>query len=213
MDNLSEHAEEILEALWIQGEDRPGKPLDLGIIKDDPACQELSKLNFIKVIDGHIILLDKGRKQAELAIRRHRLSERLMTDIFDVKKEDVDSISCKFEHLLHKGLEDKVCALLGHPRLCPHGKNIPRGECCKNKKKQLGVLISPLADLRKNEEGKIAYLHTKDPLVMQKLMSLGVLPGLEIKVMQHFPSCVFKIGHSQFAIDKELALSIYVRGI
>jgi DtxR family transcriptional regulator, Mn-dependent transcriptional regulator len=40
---------------------------------------------------------------------------------------------------------------------------------------------------------------------------MSVLPGLSITLLQTFPSYVFQIGQSQFAIDKELAESIYIR--
>lgn len=211
MDNLSERAEEILEALGIQAEEHPNKPLDLGVVRDAPACDELARLNYIRVSGEHIILTEKGKKEAEVALRRHRLAERLMTDVFDVKKKDIEGVSCKFEHLLHKGLEDSVCTLLGHPRFCPHGKPIPPGECCSKKAKKLHFLVRALSELEKNDRGKISYLHTKDARVMQKLMSMGALPGQEIKLIQKFPSYIFKIGESQFAIDASLAKSIYVR--
>ncbi len=124
----------------------------------------------------------------------------------------MDEGSCKFEDLLHKGLEDNVCALLGHPKICPHGKPIPPGKCCLEKKRQ-GALkfVSSLDQLELKDKGQIAYLQAKDKNQMQKLISIGALPGVPIALLQKFPSYVFQIGESQFAIDRELAESIYVR--
>jgi DtxR family Mn-dependent transcriptional regulator len=42
-------------------------------------------------------------------------------------------------------------------------------------------------------------------------MAMGALPGISVTMMQKFPSYVFKIGQSQFAIDKEMAQGIYIR--
>jgi Fe2+ transport system protein FeoA len=39
----------------------------------------------------------------------------------------------------------------------------------------------------------------------------GILPGVGIKVIQQFPSYVFQVGYSQFAVDRPLAELIYVR--
>jgi DtxR family Mn-dependent transcriptional regulator len=39
---------------------------------------------------------------------------------------------------------------------------------------------------------------------------MGALPKTEITLLQKFPSYVFKIARSQFAVDKELASCIYV---
>ncbi len=209
---LSERAEEVLEALWIQVEEQGKKPLDLGAIRDDPAIEELVKLGFIRRDLDHIHLLDKGKDSAIACVRRHRLSERLMVDVFDIKKKDINEVSCRFEHLLHKGLEDSVCTLLGHPKTCPHGKPIPPGRCCLEKKdKKMFKFLSPLSDLETKAKGKIAYLQAKNSDQIQKLVSIGAIPGIGITLLQKFPSYVFQIGHSQFAIDKELAAAIYVR--
>jgi len=145
-------------------------------------------------------------------VRRHRLAERLLADVFDIKKKIIDEVSCKFEHLLHEGLEDNVCTLLGHPQACPHGKPIPPGKCCREKiDKRMFKFLAPLSNLEVKDKGKIAYLQAKDRSQMQKLISIGAIPGVSITLIQKFPSYVFQTGQSQFAIDKELASSIYVR--
>lgn len=209
---LSERAEEILEALWIQIEEQGKKPLDLGASRDDPAIEELVKIGFIRKDVDHIHLLERGKSHAEACVRRHRLAERLLTDVFDIKKKIIDEVSCKFEHLLHEGLEDKVCAILGHPKECPHGKPIPIGKCCLEKKgKKLLKIVAPLIELEVKDKGQIAYLETKDSSQMQKLISIGTIPGVSLTLIQKFPSYIFQIGESQFAIDQELASSIYVR--
>lgn len=209
---LSERAQEILEALWIHIEEEGKKPLDIGVSRDDTAVEELVKLGFIRKEQNHIQLLEKGKSHALACVRRHRIAERLLVDVFDVRKKIIDEISCKFEHLLHEGLEDKVCTLLGHPKVCPHGKPIPQGNCCLEKhNKKFPKMLSPLTGLEINEKGQVAYLQAKDSVTMQKLISIGAIPGVSITLLQKFPSYVFKIGSSQFAIDKELAMRIYVR--
>lgn len=209
---LSERAEEILEALWIQMEEQGRKSLDLGASRDEPAIEELVKLGFIRLDKDHIHLLEKGKSHALACVRRHRLAERLMADVFDVKKKVMNEVSCRFEHLLHEGLEDKVCTLLGHPKMCPHAKPIPAGKCCQEKKdKKLLKIVACLTDLEVKDKGQIAYLQAKDSSQMQKLISIAALPGASITLLQKFPSYVFALGQSQFAIDKTLAQAIYVR--
>ena len=208
---LSERAEEVLEALWIQKEEEGKKPLDLGIVRDDPAQKELLSAGYIKIESGHIILLEKGKKEAEAAIRRHRLAERLMTDVLDIKQKLIDEVSCRFEHLLHKGVEENVCTLLGHPKICPHGKPIPPGNCCKVFEKKAAALVVVLTEMQPGQKGKIAYLNTKDHEKLNKLLAMGALPGVAISLIQKFPSYVFQISSTQFAIDSEIAKQIFVR--
>lgn len=42
-------------------------------------------------------------------------------------------------------------------------------------------------------------------------MAMGILPGAPISLIQSFPSYVFQVGQTQFAVDKEIAEAIYVR--
>lgn len=209
---LSERAEEILEALWIDIEELGKKSLELGASRDEPAIEELIKLGFIRKDKDHIHLLEKGKAHAAGCVRRHRLAERLLVDVFDIRKKIINEVSCKFEHLLHEGLEDRVCSVLGHPKVCPHGKSIPQGRCCLEKKdRQAFKMVSALSELQVKDKGRIAYLQTKDRAQMQKLISIGAVPGIAVSLMQKFPSYVFQLGQSQFAVDRELASSIYVR--
>lgn len=208
---LSDRAEEILETLWVHAAEEKKDLVDLGAAKGEPAVDELLKSGHIKLTNEKITLTEKGRGEGRKIVRRHRLAERLFTDILDIKKSLVHPVSCKFEHLLHEGIEENICILLGHPKTCPHGRPIPAGECCRKTGETIGKIISSLDRLKAHQRGKVAYIHTKDNDKLQKLMAMGVLPGVNIVLIQKFPSYVFQVGQSQFAIDKELAENIFVR--
>lgn len=208
---LSDRAEEILETLWVEQEEEKGPTKGLHMIRDDASMSELIKLGLVKVTNENIFLTEKGREEAEYSIRRHRLAERLLFDILDVEKSMIDQMSCRFEHVLHEGIEDNVCILLGHPRVCPHGKPIPEGRCCRDIKKAPKKIVTSLSELSKGDRGEIAYLHSKDSANLNKLISMGILPGMQISIVQRFPSYIFQVSQTQFAVDKELAKDIYVR--
>ncbi|MBP1752219.1 MAG: transcriptional regulator [Geobacteraceae bacterium] len=69
----------------------------------------------------------------------------------------------------------------------------------------------PLTELKSGDEGEIAYIQTEDDKKMQKLMAMGVLPGNRIRLIQAFPSYIFRVGYSEFAIDTNMAREIFVR--
>ena len=147
---LSEEAEDILEALWIAYEEKERNlPIleEINSKKNEPAIKELLKHEIIKIDNGHIILEEKGKKEAENAIRRHRLAERLMTDVFDIKQDLMNKRACKFEHMLKQDVEERVCTLLGHPKVCPHNRPIPPGKCCLKKIYTLQSAVLPLSEL------------------------------------------------------------------
>ncbi len=208
---LSDRAEEVLETLYIRAEEQKPEYTDLGPAKGNPEIEELRKSGYIKLAGDQIALTDKGRDTGEKIVRRHRLAERLFADVLDIKQKLVHSMSCEFEHMLHEGTEDNICILLGHPKTCPHGKTIPPGACCKKSKATAEKIILPLAELEPNQKGKVAYIHTSDSDKLQKFMAMGVLPGMSVTLLQKFPSYVFQIGQSQFAVDKELADGVYIR--
>ncbi len=214
MEKLSPQAEEILESLWIATveEKQVGCLLsDLDLGSNNEAMAELVSLAYVEVRAERLYLRKEGRPEAEMTVRRHRLAERLMMDILDIQGEKGNDQACEFEHLLHEGVDTKICTLLNHPTTCPHGKPIPPGSCCEEARKVGAAGVVPLTELKAGQSGEIAYLAISDGQKMQKLMSMGVLPGNRVELVQRFPSYVFKVGHSQFAVDDVLAREIHIR--
>jgi DtxR family Mn-dependent transcriptional regulator len=213
---LTERAEEILEMLWIKTEEEKlGRvpPLDL-VIEGVPGSAEIEELvagGIIALKDGGLILTGVGRPMAENVVRRHRLAERLLADVLDAWNETSHAKACKFEHLLDRGLDDSICILLGHPKVCPHGKPIPPGKCCLEMKESASQLVSPLSHLAEGQAGRVAYVHAMKQGQLQKLTAMGILPGAAISMVQTSPAYVFQAGQTQFAVDVEIADAIYVR--
>lgn len=208
---MSDRAEELLESLWVRIVEKKQEAPQLDMFLDEETKQELLKSGYIRIFGNKIFLTDDGKKEGSLMIRRQRLAERLFADVLDIKKKLVQPISCQLEHLLHEGIEDNICILLGHPKNCPHGNAIPPGECCQKVNEKTSKVVSNLTHVGLNQRGKVAYLQTKDHIQLKKLMAMGVLPGASISLIQKYPSYVFQIGQSQFAIDRELAENIFVR--
>jgi DtxR family Mn-dependent transcriptional regulator len=211
---FSEKAEEILEAMWIASEE-DGQGFaeieKIGIPPDDPAFRELTAQALIELREGRAYFRPEGKKEGETMIRRHRLAERLIMDVINIRGESGDSKACQFEHLLNEGVDLKVCTMLNHPANCPHGKPIPPGECCISAKEQGNLGVVPLTELKSGQEGEIAYIQTGDDKKMQKLVAMGVLPGNRISLLQSFPSYIFRVGYSEFAVDAGMAREIFVR--
>ncbi|MBT9143630.1 MAG: Iron-dependent repressor IdeR [Dehalococcoidia bacterium] len=210
---LEEKAEEVLETLWIrteQGKEGSLSLADLGVSGKE-AMEQLLQVGFISVSDDRVVLTSKGRPEAVNVVRRHRLAERLLVDVLGTSDVLIHEKACKFEHLLDRGLDESICSLLGHPKICPHGKSIPPGRCCREEKMKPQRLVSPLSQLSQGQEGKVAYIYAPESGQLQKLMAMGVLPGTPISLIQSFPSYVFQVRQTQFAVDKKIADSIYVR--
>ena len=216
---LSEKAEEILESLAV-AEEKGRKGLELAGLDEklggaprstELASEELTAAGLAAVAEGRIHLTAPGRQEARGVLRRHYLAERLLSDVLNVSRASVEETACRFEHLLRKGIDDQVCTLLGHPKVCPHGRPIPPGDCCREQARSSIKLVAPLSELEAGRAGRIAYVHAPQRSDLQKLLAMGALPGAAITLQQTFPSFVFRVGNTQVAVDREIANSIYVR--
>jgi len=210
---LSETAEELLARLWVRREEGDEAPIPSGEVEaGNPAAQaELLEAGLVALSADRVSLTPAGEKQAESIVRRERLAERLLTDVLSMEEPEATEAACRFEHLLRRGIDDEICTLLGHPKVCPHGHPIPPGECCRAGTRSLGTVISTLADLSPRQAGVVAYLHGARREMVQRLLAMGVIPGAPILLQQKIPSYVFQLGNAQIAVDRETAQDIYVR--
>lgn len=211
--NLEEKHEELLESIWINTREQNRDTCRREDLSENGngILDELIAEGYLRKTESQIGLTSKGEPLARNVIRRHRLAERLLADVLDTSITIMDEKACKFEHILDLGLDDSICTLLGHPKICPHGKPIPPGRCCRQNQYQPLNLVSPLSKLNQGQKGKVAYVHAPEINQLQKLMAMGVLPGAPIELVQNFPSYVFKVRQSQFAVDGDIAEAIYVR--
>ena len=209
--------EEVLELLWTLRETGKSR-LDeiLQVAEEKGAERILSEMEgdgWIAIREGKVDLLAEGERRAEEVIRRHRLAERLLSEVFELEESHMESSACQFEHILSPKVLDSVCTFLGHPPICPHGKPIPRGPCCARFKKEMEPLVRPLADLKPGEEGRVVFIAPKSRSRLERLSALGLIPGSVVKLAQKHPSFVLELGETTLALDEEIVREIYAKKV
>jgi DtxR family Mn-dependent transcriptional regulator len=138
----------------------------------------------------------------------------LFTTVLEVRDESaVDRTACVMEHVLGAGLADAICAFLGHPRFCPHGKSIPAGPCCRELAHTIEPLVQPLDRLPAGSEGRIVYITPRDRERLAPLTNLGVVPGAHVHLRQKSPAFVLSVGETTLAVDPSIAGEIYVKKV
>lgn len=154
-------------------------------------------------------LTEKGRKIAINVIRRHRLSERLLTDILRVKWSEAHQIACKLEHSFTGELVKKLEKALRHPKTCPHGNPIPT---------QCGGIIEeksePLTNLKPKKKSVLVKIIDEKHEVLEYLSTLGLMPEALLEVVEKAPfngPITVKINRTKQALSFEIASIIYVR--
>ena len=212
-----ERIDEALELLWVLDEEGHNELDRFSLSSDDPdtalIVETLINEDFASISEKKIVLTEKGRKTARGLIRRQRLAERLFSDVFEMSDDSVVNDACKMEHILSEELTESVCTFLGHPPTCPHGKLIPRGECCKKLKIEVTPVVTRLPEFEVGSTGKITFIVPSDPSRISKLNSLGISAGSIIKLIQKKPSCVLQIDETTVAIDPEIAKEIYIKKV
>ncbi|MBI5026189.1 MAG: metal-dependent transcriptional regulator [Nitrospirae bacterium] len=173
--------------------------------------KKMEKAGLIAVDNDMLEFKEKGEGRARDITRRHRLAERLLYDVFELDMEESEHAACEFEHILSPAVTDSVCSFLGHPPTCPHGKLIPRGDCCSKYSRELKPLVIRLNDLEVGSRGRIVFIVPSETSRLDRLSSLGIVPGSIVRLKQRRPSFVLEVEETTVAIDSSIAEEIYVK--
>lgn len=90
--------------------------------------KKLVKLNLVNYNKAIRSLTEEGLTIGTRMMRNSRLLEVLVNDTFKIEIDE--EIVCEVEHHMNKQFTDALCIMLGHPRKCPHGNDIPKGSSC-----------------------------------------------------------------------------------
>jgi DtxR family Mn-dependent transcriptional regulator len=74
-------------------------------------------------------------------------------------------------------------------------------------------LVAPLDELGLGEEGRIVFIAPKSHQRLDRLSTLGIIPGSIIRMHQKHPSHVIQIGETVLALDREITKDIYVKKV
>jgi DtxR family transcriptional regulator, iron-dependent repressor len=111
-----------------------------------------------------------GREHASQIVRRHRLIERFLTDVFDIPWDQVHEEAEKLEHWMSPVVEERMLRAIGDAKTCPHGHPIFEGA------RETGV---PLADVEEGATVRILRFENEAEDLLHYLKDTGLHPGLE----------------------------------
>jgi len=171
--------------------------------------KQLEQKGLVEYAEKGVVLTKEGELKARKVIRKHRLSERMLTDILGFKWDKVHEEACRLEHDISSEMEEKIEEKLGNPRTCPHGYPIPDKE---------GLIVQDntikLSELKANEKGVIISVFEENSEMLQYLGSLGLYPEIEVKVKSVAPfggPILIRMTGSEISVGKELAEKIMVQ--
>jgi len=163
---------------------------------------------YLEVSNRVLALTPAGRLQAERVVRKHRLAERLLTDVIGLAWDKAHEEAGRWEHVISDEVEALLVTLLGNPATCPHGNPIP------------GVVVPDrrLASLAACEPGDRIRLERVteqveiDQVALSYLADHGFTPGTAAEVRTRAPdgTLVLDLDEHTIAVGPELAGQLFV---
>ncbi|MBA2327628.1 MAG: metal-dependent transcriptional regulator [Actinobacteria bacterium] len=169
----------------------------------------LAALGYTELRDDRTIrLTDKGRQLATTVVRRHRLAERLLTDVIGLEWEKVHREAARWEHAISADVEEKLVELLGDPVTCPHGNPIPGS--------RRTAKATPTVQLAAAEPGRVTIARISEKLELNDdgltlLARARLIPGATATVIERGDGGVkVKTSAGEHTVPSDVAEQMYV---
>ncbi len=168
--------------------------------------------------DRHLELTDDGLRLATRVMRKHRLAERLLTDVIGLDWELVHEEACRWEHVISETVERRLLELLDHPTESPYGNPIPGlaelGE--DNLGEAFMSDVEPLSKAAVEEPSRalvrrISEEMQKDESLMSAMRRVGALPDKTITIQATADGVLVGSGGETAEIFPEAADHIFVK--
>ncbi|NTW41142.1 MAG: metal-dependent transcriptional regulator [Cellulomonadaceae bacterium] len=143
--------------------------------------------------DRHLELTESGMLKATRVMRKHRLAERLLTDVIGLEWAFVHDEACRWEHVMSERVERRLVQLLDHPHHSPYGNPIPGlaelGETLAVEGFLDGVVSLAPHDGATLPDGPVDAVVARlgEPIqtdidLLERLAAAGILPGVAVVV-------------------------------
>ncbi len=178
--------EDYLKAIWelVQEEQPPiGARLaeDLGVTPPavTAALKRMTRNGYLKTLrNGHISLLPKGQKIAQQLVLRHRLAEKLLTDVIGLPWARAHEEAEKLEHGISEEVAELLVERFGRDSRCPHGVPLLGG---------MAVLRKKFAAVRLSEADpgasyEILRVYERDPKFLEFLNERNLRPATHLRI-------------------------------
>jgi len=168
--------------------------------------------------DRHLQLTEDGERLAIRVMRKHRLAERLLTDVIGLDWELVHEEACRWEHVMSETVERRLMKLLDHPTESPYGNPIPGldelGEHAASETFMADV--EPLSKAAGAESARavvrrISEEMQKDDALMSAMRRVGALPDKTITIQATADGVLVGSGGETAEIFPEAADHIFVK--
>ncbi|MGA8846333.1 MAG: metal-dependent transcriptional regulator [Nocardioides sp.] len=168
--------------------------------------------------DRHLELTEDGQLLATRVMRKHRLAERLLTDVIGLDWELVHEEACRWEHVMSETVERRLIELLDHPTESPYGNPIPGLDELGESAAPVAFMedVEPLSTVAGSQEGRVLVRRIseemqKDESLMSAMRRVGALPDKTVTIIATEAGVLIGSGGESAEIEPEAADHIFVK--
>jgi DtxR family Mn-dependent transcriptional regulator len=188
--HFEESTEEYLEAVYRLEHEGPGVTTsglaaDLGVAPASVSgmLKKLASDGYLTYeARGQASLTEKGLAVAVRVMRRNRLAEVFLHDILGMPWDEVHDEACRLEHAISERVEERLVAVLGDPKFCPHGLPIPPLDLTTPLR-----VAARLSDTQPGARVRIVEVVEDVPETLRYLDRIGLRPGATVDVVERGP--------------------------
>jgi DtxR family Mn-dependent transcriptional regulator len=152
--------------------------------------------------DRSLEFTETGHEHAAHIVRRHRLIERFLTDVFEIPWDEVHEEAERLEHWMSPVVEERMLKAIGDATTCPHGHPIFEGA------REEGV---PLADVEEGARVRVLRFENEAEDLLHYLKESGLQPGLEgILAASGDDEVALEAGGRRHAVTRSVAETVSV---
>lgn len=167
--------------------------------------------NWVYVDENQRVLLTpQGYETAAAVLRRHMLSEHLLSRVLGVPWAAIHTEAGRLEHTLSDMTTDRMAAVLNEPVTCPHGNPLPGNE----------ALLHDLVPISEAPPGTVCTIQRIDEQgeeneqLLHYLERTGLMPGARVivqEVMDFNQTLSLLHGNQTIVLGLTAARHIHVR--
>jgi DtxR family Mn-dependent transcriptional regulator len=165
--------------------------------------------------DRHLELTAEGLAIATRVMRKHRLAERLLTDVIGLELPFVHEEACRWEHVMSDRVERRLIEMLEDPERSPYGNPIPgleelglapatpdAREISARDATNLGVTRVMLTRIGENPQTLDGFLELAS--------EIGLLPGVKLELDASGETVTLATGSGAVTIPADSARHVFV---
>ena len=170
--------------------------------------------------DRRIELSEHGLELARAVMRKHRLAERLLTDVIGLDWRLVHDEACRWEHVISEDVERRLVDIMADPTVSPYGTPVPALEELGRGPASFAFrdAADPLPEVAARGARQVILVRLSehaqaDEVVLTRLDSLGARPGSGIRVSLRSDAVELTTASGHWRCPLDLAAGLYVRPV